>query len=56
MLFHIVMEVNLPPDMPPDQSDELKAREREYSQKLQRDGRFEVGRMHGRARADRIRA
>ena len=40
MLFHVAMEVNLPHDMPPEQSEELKAREREYSQKLQRDGRW----------------
>ena len=34
------MEVRLPPDMPAEQADELKAREREYSQALQRDGRW----------------
>ncbi|MGA8339467.1 MAG: muconolactone Delta-isomerase [Solirubrobacteraceae bacterium] len=34
------MEVRLPHDMPTDQADELKAREREYSQALQRDGRW----------------
>ena len=40
MLFHVVMEVKLPPDMPAELSDELKAREREYSQSAQRDGRW----------------
>ena len=32
MLFMAEMEVRLPPDMPPEQADELKARERAYSQ------------------------
>ena len=32
MLFLAEMEVRLPPDMPAEQADELKAREREYSQ------------------------
>ena len=40
MLFLCQMEVRLPPDMPPEQADELKAREREYSQAAQRDGRW----------------
>ena len=40
MLFMAEMEVRLPPDMPAAQADELKAREREYSQSLQRDGRW----------------
>ena len=40
MLFMAEMEVRLPPDMPAAQADELKAREREYSQALQRDGRW----------------
>ena len=40
MLFLAEMEVRLPPDMPAEQADELKAREREYSQALQRDGRW----------------
>lgn len=34
------MEVRLPPDMPAAAADALKAREREYSQALQRDGRW----------------
>ena len=40
MLFLCEMEVRLPPDMPAEQADELKAREREYSQAAQRDGRW----------------
>jgi muconolactone D-isomerase len=40
MLFMAEMEVRLPPDMPAAQADELKAREREYSQAFQRDGRW----------------
>ena len=40
MLFMAEMEVRLPPDMPAERADELKAREREYSQALQRDGRW----------------
>lgn len=40
MLFMVEMEVRLPPDTPAEQAAELKAREREYSQALQRDGRW----------------
>ena len=40
MLFMAEMEVRIPPDMPAEQADEIKAREREYSQALQRDGRW----------------
>ena len=40
MLFLAEMEVRLPPDMPAERADELKAGEREYSQTLQRDGRW----------------
>jgi muconolactone D-isomerase len=40
MLFMAEMEVRLPPDMDPGQADELRAREREYSQAAQRDGRW----------------
>jgi muconolactone D-isomerase len=40
MLFLAEMEVRLPHDMPPDQADELKARERAYSGALQADGRW----------------
>ena len=40
MLFMAEMEVHLPHDMTADQADALQAREREYSQALQRDGRW----------------
>lgn len=40
MLFLVEMEVHLPPDMPADQAADLKAREREIAQGLQRDGRW----------------
>jgi muconolactone D-isomerase len=40
MLFLAEMEVRLPPGMPAEQADELKGRERAYSQALQRDGRW----------------
>jgi muconolactone D-isomerase len=40
MLFMAEMEVQLPADMPADQAEALKTREREYSQALQRDGRW----------------
>jgi muconolactone D-isomerase len=40
MLFLVEMTVNLPPSMPVADADELKAREKELSQKLQRDGRW----------------
>jgi muconolactone D-isomerase len=40
MLFMAEMEVRLPPDMDPDHADEIRAREREYSQAAQRDGRW----------------
>ena len=40
MLFLVHMEVRLPPDMPADRAEDLKARERELAQALQRDGRW----------------
>jgi muconolactone D-isomerase len=40
MLFLCEMEVRLPHDLPAERVQELKAREREYSQALQRDGRW----------------
>jgi muconolactone delta-isomerase len=39
MLYSVRMDVNLPPDMPADQADAIKTKERDYSQELQRDGR-----------------
>jgi muconolactone D-isomerase len=38
MLFHVEMTVNLPHDMAPAQADQLKAREKDIAQGLQRDG------------------
>lgn len=40
MLYLVRMDVNIPADLPPDEADRLVAAEREYSQALQRDGRF----------------
>jgi muconolactone D-isomerase len=40
MLYLVRMDVNLPLDMPQERADAVKAQEREYSQQLQRDGRW----------------
>lgn len=40
MLFHVRMDVRIPADLPPAQADELKAREKAYSQDLQRSGKW----------------
>jgi muconolactone D-isomerase len=40
MLFHVQMDVRLPHDLPPDQSDALKKSERERAQELQRQGKW----------------
>ena len=40
MLFHVRMDVNLPPDMDPARAAELKATEKAYSQELQRSGKW----------------
>jgi muconolactone D-isomerase len=40
MLFMVEMEVRLPPAMDPAEAEDLKAREREVAQSLQRDGRW----------------
>jgi muconolactone D-isomerase len=40
MLFMAEMEVRLPHDLPDAVADELKAREKEMAQHLQRDGRW----------------
>jgi muconolactone D-isomerase len=39
-LYLVRMEVQLPVDMPAGVADDIKVREREYSQQLQRDGRW----------------
>ncbi|MBU9688680.1 muconolactone Delta-isomerase [Burkholderia multivorans] len=40
MHFHVRMDVNLPADMPAGVADEIKAREKAYSQTLQRSGKW----------------
>lgn len=39
MLFLVRMDVNIPHDLPDPQTSDIKAREKAYSQDLQRDGR-----------------
>jgi muconolactone D-isomerase len=40
MLYLVRMDVKIPHDLPAAQSDEVKAREKAYSQALQKDGRW----------------
>jgi muconolactone D-isomerase len=40
MLFLVRMDVNIPHDLPAAQASDVKAREKAYSQDLQRDGRW----------------
>jgi len=40
MLYLVRMDVSIPRDLPLEQADEIKAREKAYSQDLQRDGRW----------------
>ena len=40
MLFHVRMDVNIPPGLPADQASDIKAREKAYSQDLQRSGKW----------------
>jgi muconolactone D-isomerase len=40
MLFHVRMNVNLPPAMPTDQATALKQTERELAQRLQQEGKW----------------
>ncbi|MFM0436198.1 MULTISPECIES: muconolactone Delta-isomerase [Paraburkholderia] len=40
MLFHVRMDVNFPHDVPAHVADEIKAREKAYSQELQRSGKW----------------
>ena len=40
MLVHVRMDVRLPADLDPGERDALLAREKAYSQELQRDGRW----------------
>jgi muconolactone D-isomerase len=41
MLYLVRMDVRLPHDMPAAQADEIKAREKAYSQDLQRSGKWQ---------------
>lgn len=48
MLFLVRMDVHLPPDLPPEQAEQLKATERARAHELQRDGRWrELWRVAG---------
>ncbi len=40
MLFLVRMDVHIPHDLPPAQVNDIKAREKAYSQHLQHDGRW----------------
>lgn len=40
MLFLVRMDVHLPPEMPQAAMEDIKAREKAYSQALQQDGRW----------------
>jgi muconolactone D-isomerase len=40
MLFHVRMDVKLPPDMPADQADALKKEEKALAQRLQEQGQW----------------
>ena len=41
MLFLVRMDVQIPHDVPADTADEIKAREKAYSQDLQRQGKWQ---------------
>ena len=41
MLFLVRMDVHIPHDFPAERANEIKAREKAYSQQLQRDGRWQ---------------
>lgn len=40
MRYHVTMQVNLPPDMPPERAEKIKAAEKTYAQELQRQGKW----------------
>ncbi|MFU0886223.1 muconolactone Delta-isomerase [Kluyvera sichuanensis] len=40
MLFKVEMTVNIPPMLPKAEADEIKAKEKAYSQQLQREGKW----------------
>ncbi|WP_244828890.1 muconolactone Delta-isomerase [Caballeronia sp. TF1N1] len=41
MLYFVRMDVHLPHDMPQAQAEDIKAREKAYSQQLQREGKWQ---------------
>lgn len=48
MKYLVHMEVNIPRDLPAEERSEVLAREKEYSQKLQREGKWtEIWRVVG---------
>lgn len=48
-LFHVRMDVNIPADLDPKLKEETVAREKVYSQKLQREGKWpEIWRIAGK--------
>ena len=52
MLFHVAMTVNIPRDLPVEEADAIKAKEKAYSQDLQRQGKWpHIWRVAGRWRA-----
>lgn len=49
MLFHVEMDVRLPPDLAPELAQQLKATEKARSQELQRSGKWRhIWRVAGR--------
>ncbi len=42
MLFLVRMDVQIPHDLPADKAEEIKAREKAYSQDLQREGKWQA--------------
>ena len=40
MLFHVAMEVRIPPDADPDEIERLKREEKAHAQELQAEGRW----------------
>jgi muconolactone D-isomerase len=40
MLYHVTMQVNLPPEMPSGAAEKIKAAEKSYAQELQRQGKW----------------
>lgn len=40
MLYHVTMQVNLPPDMPAGTAENIKTAEKSYAQELQRQGKW----------------